>query len=265
MTTMQKTISLLSLALLIGLLGTSGKAISVYAQDQHTDNVIAESTISQVSVEASMRGTEPYIDATVTTDQPVRQPTQATITLKDASDNTINSWVYTMAAQQRRFTAWFDLTGQKSGDYHVTVTVHTQEKAVTGQSGTVHFDQNKARKTPTNMQQKDTSKAMTNSVDVDTKAQTNQSANQEIDSTSNPFRSATNHRSTSLKRSTKNEKLTQTASNSQKNGSNKTKMLVDKEEVKPTSKRGFPWVLLGLVVSLAAGLFIAIQKVSRRK
>ncbi|VHB05720.1 membrane protein [Streptococcus pyogenes] len=125
MTTMQKTISLLSLALLIGLLGTSGKAISVYAQDQHTDNVIAESTISQVSVEASMRGTEPYIDATVITDQPVRQPTQATITLKDASDNTINSWVYTMAAQQRRFTAWFDLTGQKSGDYHVTVTVHT--------------------------------------------------------------------------------------------------------------------------------------------
>lgn len=73
MTTMQKTVSLLSLALLIGLLGTSGKAISVYAQDQHTDNVIAESTISQVSVEASMRGTEPYIDATVTTDQPVRQ------------------------------------------------------------------------------------------------------------------------------------------------------------------------------------------------
>ncbi|AFC66812.1 TPA: hypothetical protein ACNYHX_001344 [Streptococcus pyogenes] len=265
MTTMQKTVSLLSLALLIGLLGTSGKAISVYAQDQHTDNVIAESTISQVSVEASMRGTEPYIDATVTTDQPVRQPTQATITLKDASDNTINSWVYTMAAQQRRFTAWFDLTGQKSGDYHVTVTVHTQEKAVTGQSGTVYFDQNKSRKTPTNMQQKDTSKAMTNSVDVDTKAQTNQSANQEIDSTSNPFKSATNHRSTSLKRSTKNEKLTPTASNSQKNGSNKTKMLVDKEEVKPTSKRGFPWVLSGLVVSLAAGLFIAIQKVSRRK
>lgn len=29
MTTMQKTVSLLSLALLIGLLGTSGKAISV--------------------------------------------------------------------------------------------------------------------------------------------------------------------------------------------------------------------------------------------
>ncbi|TYK80214.1 hypothetical protein E0F64_10600, partial [Streptococcus pyogenes] len=70
MTTMHKTISLLSLALLIGLLGTSSKAISVYAQVQHTDNVIAESTISPVSVEASILGTEPYIDATVTIDQP---------------------------------------------------------------------------------------------------------------------------------------------------------------------------------------------------
>ncbi|CCI61790.1 hypothetical protein predicted by Glimmer/Critica [Streptococcus dysgalactiae subsp. equisimilis AC-2713] len=42
-------------------------------------------------------------------------------------------------------------------------------------------------------------------------------------------------------------------------------MLADREEEKTEPKKGFPWLLSGLVAVVALSLFLVIQKVAKRK
>lgn len=128
MTSIKKSLGLISTTLLIASVLSVSSPYAVYAEDSQPDKVTAETKTNQVNVDASMRGNEPYIDATIATEQPVSQSAQATVMLQDANGNTITSWVYTMTPGQRRFTAWFDLTGLKSNDYRVAVSVQDKER-----------------------------------------------------------------------------------------------------------------------------------------
>ena len=265
MTSMKKSLTLFSAALLI----SSGLSLSmpnaVRAEDGQTDKVTAETSVSQVSVEATMRGTEPYIDATIATSQPVSHSAQATVMLQDANGNTITSWVYTMNPGQRRFTAWFDLSGQKSNDYRVAV-VQDKETVASGQSASVHFDQSKTKKSPASNEKKPSTAQQPNQVNTTTAVVGNSTAGrQQSDSTNQVSSTNANQHVTTSKALVKKANVSKTTTSKEVADDKDDKMLTDREDDKAEPKKGFPWLLSGLVAVVALSLFLVIQKVSKRK
>ncbi|MCB2833724.1 hypothetical membrane associated protein [Streptococcus dysgalactiae subsp. dysgalactiae] len=261
MTSIKKSLGLISTTLLIASVLSVSSPYAVYAEDSQPDKMTAETKTNQVNVDASMRGNEPYIDATIATEQPVSQSAQATVMLQDANGNTITSWVYTMTPGQRRFTAWFDLTGLKSNDYRVAVSVQDKEALASGQSTAVHFDQTKAKKSPASNDKKTTTPNQNNQSTASTitggqqsnlASGTNGNANQQV--------TRTTQGNTSQK--TASAKVT---SGTHEDKNQDTKMLADREEEKTEPKKGFPWLLSGLVAVVALSLFLVIQKVAKRK
>ncbi|WP_250881512.1 hypothetical protein [Streptococcus equi] len=122
------------------LLSSQAFVSAVAAQDNQPTIAVQAQAAAEANVSARMRSDQPVIEANIATSQPVSQSTEATILLKDAKGNAINSTAYTMQAGQSRFSVWFDLTNLKVSDYSISVSVPDKEKAFSGSSAPIHFD-----------------------------------------------------------------------------------------------------------------------------
>ncbi|MGT2935836.1 hypothetical protein ACVR0P_08305 [Streptococcus castoreus] len=250
---MKKRVTLLSVAFLFCSMAAV-PICSVLAEETQAEMKMPETQESQISVAAQMRGNEPYIDATITMVQPVNHSTQATVMLQDVSGNIINTCVYTMSSGQRRFTAWFDLSGQKTNDYKISVKVHDKDVVFNGNSALVHFDSKvkKAPMTSQNNQVKTKKSTETSTVDRQPSLSNTVTASE---TQSRPTKQASHQ---TVPKTVSSKVMTTTKTDD-------TKMLTDRDGENNVSKKGFPWLLSGSVALLVLGLFFIIQKVAHRK
>ncbi|HEK9990185.1 TPA: hypothetical protein TUW63_001753 [Streptococcus equi subsp. zooepidemicus] len=247
------------------LLGSLAFVSAVAAQDNQPTIAAQAQVAAEASVSARMRSEQSVIEANIATSQPVSQSTEATILLKDAKGNTINSTAYTMQAGQSRFSVWFDLTNLKVSDYSISVSVPDKEKSFSGSSAPIHFDGKPTKNTPETEQK--------NSNPVPANNQPKPAASGRVTSTEQPqnvpsetasanHMTRTNHRSDKvLKASSSN---TPSAAKSI-DSAEKDKGMLSDSTAQDKEQKGFPWLLSSLIAITAAALLALVIKAVHRK
>lgn len=250
------------------LLGSLAFISAVAAQDNQPTIAVQAQAVAEASVSARMRSEQSVIEANIATSQPVSQSTEATILLKDAKGNTINSTAYTMQAGQSRFSVWFDLTNLKVSDYSISVSVLDKEKAFSGSSAPIHFDGKPTRNT-SETEQKSSNPAPANNQPKPA-ASSRVTSTEQVQSVPSEATSA-NHMTRSNHRSDKALKASQASSSGTPSAAKsidsaeKDKGMLSDSTAQDKEQKGFPWLLSSLIAITAAALLALVIKAVHRK
>lgn len=247
------------------LLSSQAFVSAVAAQDNQPTIAVQAQAAAEANVSARMRSEQSVIEANIATSQPVSQSTEATILLKDAKGNTINSTAYTMQAGQSRFSVWFDLTNLKVSDYSISVSVPDKEKAFSGSSAPIHFDGKPTKNTP-ETEQKSSNPAPANNQPKPA-ASSRVTSTEQVQSVPSEATSA-NHMTRSNHRSDKALKASSSGTSSAAksiDSDEKDKGMLSDSAVQDKEQKGFPWLLSSLIALTAAALLALIVKVVHRK
>ncbi|ACG63079.1 membrane protein [Streptococcus equi] len=250
------------------LLSSQAFVSAVAAQDNQPTIAVQAQAAAEANVSARMRSEQSVIEANIATSQPVSQSTEATILLKDAKGNTINSTAYTMQAGQSRFSVWFDLTNLKVSDYSISVSVPDKEKAFSGSSAPIHFDGKPTKNTP-ETEQKSSNPAPANNQPKPA-ASSRVTSTEQVQSVPSEATSA-NHMTRSNHRSDKALKASQASSSGTPSAAKsidsdeKDKGMLSDSAVQDKEQKGFPWLLSSLIALTAAALLALIVKAVHRK
>lgn len=247
------------------LLGSLAFVSAVAAQDNQPTIAAQAQAAAEASVSARMRSEQSVIEANIATSQPVSQSTEATILLKDAKGNTINSTAYTMQAGQSRFSVWFDLTNLKVSDYSISVSVPDKEKASSGSSAPIHFD-GKPTKNTSETEQKSNNPAPANNQPKPATS-SRVTSTEQVQSLPSEATSA-NHMTRSNYRSDKALKASSSGTSSAAksiDSDEKDKGMLSDSAVQDKEQKGFPWLLSSLIALTAAALLALVVKAVHRK
>lgn len=94
--------------------------------------VLPTVSASDLAVTSSREGNR--MNVSVQAAAPAQQDSQATVYLKDANGNVVNSLTYTLKQGQSNFTAWFDMSYLGTGNYTVTAEVQGQSQTAVTQT-----------------------------------------------------------------------------------------------------------------------------------
>lgn len=270
MTKKKMIIAMASAALVLG----GGAPIQqVWAEETSPTVTTSDNSVGQSQVDARLRSGEAVIEATISTDQPVSQKSQALVVLQDAQGNTVNSYTYSMKPGQQQFSVWFNLPSHKAADYTMSVKVADKDKTYSGSSVPVHFERQAKPSAPSQAkpaEQPHSPQGNTNKATTETTrpAQTSPvNSNTENHKTTTPVTKSDTPTTNSM---AKDKKTPIVAEKPAKKSTvavedNKDKMLLDGIDEETQPSKGFPWLMASIGAVSALGIFWGLVAFFRQK